>query len=57
VPSYLQLLSSGGSDSPDALGHLVGVDLTDPNFWSAGLDVVDELVTEAEKLAAQLGTA
>jgi len=53
VPSYLKLLAAGGSDTPEALGKLVGVDLTDPNFWSAGLDVVDELVTEAEKLAAQ----
>jgi oligoendopeptidase F len=52
VPSYLQLLSSGGSDTPDELGRLVGVDLTDPNFWSAGLQVVDELVSEAESLAA-----
>jgi oligoendopeptidase F len=52
VPSYLQLLASGGSDTPDALGRLVGVDLSDPQFWNAGLDVVDELVTEAEKLAA-----
>jgi oligoendopeptidase F len=52
VPSYLQLLSAGGSDSPDALGLLVGVDLTDPGFWNAGLQVVDELVGEAEALAA-----
>ena len=52
VPSYLQLLSAGGSDSPDELGRLVGVDLSDGNFWSAGLQVVDELVGEAEALAA-----
>ncbi|MBV8560020.1 MAG: M3 family oligoendopeptidase [Acidimicrobiia bacterium] len=52
VPSYLRLLSAGGSDTPDELGRLVGVDLTDPNFWSAGLQVVDELVSEAEALAA-----
>ena len=52
VPSYLQLLSAGGSESPDELGRLVGVDLSDPNFWSAGLQVVDELVSEAETLAA-----
>jgi oligoendopeptidase F len=52
VPSYLQLLSAGGSDTPDELGHLVGVDLSDPGFWSAGLQVVDELVSEAEALAA-----
>ena len=52
VESYLQLLAAGGSDTPDNLGRLVGVDLTDPNFWSAGLQVVDELVSEAEALAA-----
>ena len=51
VPSYLQLLASGGSDSPEALGRMVGVDLGDPEFWKAGLAVVDELVTEAEGLA------
>jgi oligoendopeptidase F len=52
VPSYLKLLSAGGSETPDELGRLVGVDLTDPEFWNAGLQVVDELVTEAEALAA-----
>jgi len=52
VPSYLKLLAAGGSDTPDELGRLVGVDLSDPNFWSAGLQVVDELVGEAEALAA-----
>ena len=43
------------SDTPDNLGRLVGVDLTDPDFWTAGLRVVDELVTEAEKLADAQG--
>ncbi|MBV8980129.1 MAG: oligoendopeptidase F, partial [Acidimicrobiia bacterium] len=52
VPAYLQLLSAGGSDAPETLGRMVGVDLADPNFWSAGLQVVDELVSEAEGLAA-----
>jgi oligoendopeptidase F len=51
VPSYIELLSAGGSDSPENLGHLVGVDLADPGFWNAGLGVVEELVTEAEELA------
>ena len=52
MPSYLQLLAAGGSDSPETLGRLVGVDLADPEFWKAGLGVIDELVTEAEELAA-----
>ena len=54
----MQLLASGGLDTPEALGRLVGVDLGDPEFWNAGLTVVDELVTEAEGLAmAQTGSA
>jgi oligoendopeptidase F len=52
VPSYLQLLAAGGSDTPETLGRLVGVDLADPEFWKAGVGVIDELVTEAEELAA-----
>jgi oligoendopeptidase F len=57
VPNYLQLLSAGGSDKPEVLGRMVGVDLADPEFWKAGLAVVDGLVTEAEELAtSQIGS-
>jgi oligoendopeptidase F len=54
VPQYLALLSAGGSDSPEQLAKLVGVDLADPGFWSAGIDVFEAMVAEAEELAAQL---
>ena len=40
VPDYLELLAAGGSRSPEELGEIVGVDLTDPGFWHAGLDLV-----------------
>jgi oligoendopeptidase F len=53
VPSYLELLAAGGSDRPERLAQLVGVDLTDPEFWNAGLAVIEELVVEAEKLASR----
>ena len=36
VASYLELLRAGGSSSPEELGEIVGVDLTDPGFWSLG---------------------
>jgi len=52
VPAYLDLLSGGGSERPEVLASRVGVDLTDPDFWKAGLTVIDALVTEAEALAA-----
>ena len=38
MPAYLELLSAGGSTSPEELGEIVGVDLADPGFWDAGLD-------------------
>jgi oligoendopeptidase F len=51
VPSYLELLAAGGSDSPNELAKLVGVDLTDPEFWNAGLSVIEHQLVEAESLA------
>ena len=53
VPRYLELLSAGGSRSPEELAGLVGIDLTDPGFWDAGLALVEEQLSEAEELAAR----
>jgi oligoendopeptidase F len=47
VPSYLELLAAGGSRSPEELGKIVGVDLTDPGFWDSGLDLVEEQLNQA----------
>ena len=55
VEPYLELLSAGGSDSPEILAKLVGIDLADHNFWSGGLEAVDALLAEAEQLAQQIG--
>ncbi|MEH3054294.1 MAG: M3 family oligoendopeptidase [Patulibacter minatonensis] len=51
VPAYLDLLAAGGSRSPEDLGKIVGVDLTDPGFWHAGLDLVERLGQQAEEAA------
>ncbi|MDO9353614.1 MAG: M3 family oligoendopeptidase [Solirubrobacteraceae bacterium] len=51
VPDYLELLAAGGSRSPEELGEIVGVDLSDPGFWHAGLDLVEELELQAEEAA------
>ena len=53
VPSYLDLLRAGGSRSPEELGEIVGVDLTDPGFWNAGLDLIERRLEEAEEAAAE----
>jgi len=54
IPRYLELLSSGGSKSPEELGAIIGIDLADPGFWDAGLALVDEQLSTAEALAAKL---
>ncbi len=57
VPQYLDLLAAGGSRSPEELGRIVDVDLTDPGFWESGLDLVERQLHEAEAAAeAALGT-
>jgi oligoendopeptidase F len=55
VPSYLELLSSGGSMPPEELGKIVGVDLADPGFWDAGLDIIDRQLTETLETAKAAG--
>jgi oligoendopeptidase F len=51
VPSYLELLRAGGSTSPEELGSIVGIDLSDPGFWDSGLDLVEAQLEEAEAAA------
>jgi oligoendopeptidase F len=54
VPKYLELLAAGGSRSPEELGRIVDVDLTDPGFWEAGLDLVERQLQDAEAAASAL---
>ncbi len=51
VPRYLEMLAAGGSKSPEEIGRIVGVDLADPGFWTAGLDLVERQLQEAEAAA------
>jgi oligoendopeptidase F len=55
VPRYLELLAAGGSRSPEELGQIVGVDLADPGFWDAGLDLVERQLEAAEEAAGAAG--
>jgi oligoendopeptidase F len=54
VPKYLELLSAGGSRSPEELAAIAGLDLTDPGFWRAGLDLVRGQLEQAEAAAEEL---
>jgi oligoendopeptidase F len=55
VPRYLDLLSAGGSMAPEDLGRLVDCDLDDPEFWSSGLDIVEQQLLAAEAAAHEAG--
>jgi len=55
VDSYLDLLRAGGSMPPEDLGRIVGVDLDDPEFWNAGLDLIERRLEAAERAAREAG--
>jgi oligoendopeptidase F len=55
--AYLDFLALGGSRAPDQAVRGVGMDITDPSFWDAGLDIVGDMVTEVERLASEAGEA
>lgn len=54
VPKYLELLSSGGNEAPPKLLAPLGVDINDPGFWGLGLKLLEEMVQQAETLAAKM---
>jgi oligoendopeptidase F len=55
VPRYVEMLAAGGSRSPEELAALVGINLADPGFWDAGLDLVERQLTDAEQAAHASG--
>jgi oligoendopeptidase F len=55
VDRYVEMLSAGGSMPPDELARIVDVDLADPGFWDAGLDLVEEQLEAAEEAARAAG--
>jgi oligoendopeptidase F len=57
VPRYLELLAAGGSKEPEQLAQIVGIDLSDPGFWDAGLDLVERQLKDAEQAARAAGRA
>jgi oligoendopeptidase F len=51
VDDYLEFLAAGGSTRPDELVRRIGMDITDPGFWDAGLTILEDMVGEVERLA------
>ena len=57
VPRYVELLSAGGSRSPEELAAIAGLDLEDPSFWAQGLELVRDQLDAAEAAAAEVRAA
>jgi oligoendopeptidase F len=57
VPRYVELLSAGGSRSPEELAAIAGLDLTDPEFWNNGLRLVRDQLGAAEEAAAEVSSS
>jgi len=57
VDDYLDFLAAGGSTRPDELVRRIDMDITDPGFWDAGLQILDGMVGEVERLAGSSATA
>jgi oligoendopeptidase F len=55
VEPYLDLLRAGGSKPPHELAEMVGLDLTDPKIWDAGIDALAVELDEAEAVAVEVG--
>jgi oligoendopeptidase F len=55
VDRYLDFLAAGGSTRPDELVRTLGMDITDPGFWDAGLTILDGMVGQIEELAEAQG--
>jgi oligoendopeptidase F len=51
IPRYLKILSYGGSEAPTKILSEAGLDITAANFWQAGFDVINEMLTELIKIA------
>ena len=51
VGPYLELLRKGGSEAPEDLARIVGLDLSSAAIWGDGIQALDDLLDEAESLA------
>lgn len=52
VPKFEKILSAGSSISPIEIGKIVGLDLTDPDFWKLGIKQYEHFVKELEKIVS-----
>lgn len=52
-PRYLKILTTGGAKAPVELLADAGIDVSKPEFWQGGFDVISGLVSKLEALPIQ----
>lgn len=52
---YMEMLRTGGADWPENIVAKVGLDITQPDFWSKGLTAIEKMIIRAEQLAEKIG--
>ncbi len=50
-PGYMRLLAHGGSARPQGILREAGIDMTDPQFWQGGFDVIRDMIDELAAIA------
>ena len=50
APTYIEILSAGGTKKPEKLLRESGMDITKPRFWQDGFDYIQNQVKELSKL-------
>ena len=55
IENVKEFLSTGGSKSPKYIFEKIGINIADKDFWDKGLEEVEKLLNETEKLAKKLG--
>ncbi|MGD8814873.1 MAG: M3 family oligoendopeptidase [Anaerolineales bacterium] len=52
IPGYIEILSAGGSDSPESILKRAGIDFTKRAFWQGGFDVLAASLDTLEALVS-----
>ena len=55
IAQYIDFLASGGSQSPQDLLSKLDIDVTDPDFWQGGCDLIRTNLRRAQELAKAVG--
>lgn len=55
-PGYLKMLAAGGAARPQEILAEVGVDVTDPEFWRGGFEVIRGMIDELESTLDSIPT-